>query len=111
METDSYEDIYTEPTRNDLSAMNGQVLDLTQLKEMKIDELNKIARGLSIPAFSGMPRQDLVFKILEKQSETIGLAFASGVLEVLPDGYGFLRSPKSNFLPGPDDIYVSPSQI
>ena len=110
-EVDSYEDIYTEPARTDLNATNGQVLDLTQLKEMNIAELNKIARGLSIPEFSGMPRQDLVFKILEKQSETIGLAFASGVLEVLPDGYGFLRSPKSNFLPGPDDIYVSPSQI
>ncbi|MDP8237543.1 MAG: transcription termination factor Rho [Candidatus Hatepunaea meridiana] len=86
-------------------------LDLTQLKGMKIAELNEIARDLKIPEYGGMPRQDLIFKILEKQSETHGLAFASGVLEVLPDGYGFLRSPKSNFLPGPDDIYVSPSQI
>ncbi len=86
-------------------------LDLTQLKTMKISELNKIARELKIPDFGGMPRQDLIFRILEKQSETSGYAFASGVLEVLPDGYGFLRSPNSNFLPGPDDIYVSPSQI
>jgi transcription termination factor Rho len=86
-------------------------LDLTQLKGLKISEINRIARGLGITDYGGMPRQDLIFKILEKQSETSGFAFASGVLEVLPDGYGFLRSPKSNFLPGPDDIYVSPSQI
>lgn len=95
----------------DIIAANEQGLDLTQLKEMKISELNQIARDLSIPDYSGIPRQDLVFRILEKQSETLGYAFGSGVLEVLPDGYGFLRSPKSNFLPGPDDIYVSPSQI
>ncbi|MDP8228873.1 MAG: transcription termination factor Rho [Candidatus Electryoneaceae bacterium] len=86
-------------------------MDLTQLKEMGIAELNEIARDLKIPDYSGIPRQDLVFRILAKQSETLGYAVASGVLEVLPDGYGFLRSPKSNFLPGPDDIYVSPSQI
>ncbi|NQT34676.1 Rho termination factor N-terminal domain-containing protein, partial [bacterium] len=78
---------------------------------MKIAELNKIARELKIEEYSGTPRQDLIFNILAKQSETSGLAFGSGVLEVLPDGYGFLRSPKSHFLPGPDDIYVSPSQI
>ena len=87
------------------------ILDLTRLKSMRIAEINAIARDLGIPDHGGMPRQDLVFKILEKQSETAGYAFAGGVLEVLPDGYGFLRSPKSNFLPGPDDIYVSPSQI
>ena len=97
--------------QSELIAVNGHGMDLTQLKEMSIAKLNEIARDLDIPEFSGIPRQDLVFKILEKQSETVGLAFASGVLEVLPDGYGFLRSPKSNFLPGPDDIYVSPSQI
>lgn len=86
-------------------------LDLTKLKTMKIHELSEIARNLDIPEFGGLPRQDLIFKILDKQSTTSGFAFASGVLEVLPDGYGFLRSPKSNFLPGPDDVYVSPSQI
>lgn len=104
---DSMEDV----PQSELIAVNGHGMDLTQLKEMSIAKLNEIARDLDIPEFSGIPRQDLVFKILEKQSETVGLAFASGVLEVLPDGYGFLRSPKSNFLPGPDDIYVSPSQI
>ena len=86
-------------------------MDMTQLREKKISELNQIARDLRVPDYSGLPLQDLIFKILEKQSETSGFAFASGVIEVLPDGYGFLRSPKSNFLPGPDDIYVSPSQI
>ena len=90
---------------------NSQPLDLNQLGKMKIGELNEIARNLEIAEYGGMPRQDLIFKILEKQSETIGLAFGTGVLEVLPDGYGFLRSPNSSFLPGPDDIYVSPSQI
>ena len=78
---------------------------------MKIAELNEIARNLEIPEYGGMLRQDLIFRILEKQSETSGFAFGSGVLEVLPDGYGFLRSPNASFLPGPDDIYVSPSQI
>lgn len=96
---------------SDFQMPNGTGLDLTQLKSMKISELNQKAKELGIVDCSGMPRQDLIFTILEKQSETFGLAFASGVLEILPDGYGFLRSPKSNFLPGPDDIYVSPSQI
>lgn len=96
--------------RNNVAG-NNRGLDLTQLKAMKIAELNEIARNLEIPEYGGMPRQDLIFRILEKQSETSGFAFGSGVLEVLPDGYGFLRSPNSSFLPGPDDIYVSPSQI
>jgi transcription termination factor Rho len=86
-------------------------MDLVELKAMKISELNKLAKGLEIEDYSGMPRQDLIFKILEKQTEKDGLIFAQGVLEVLPDGYGFLRSSASNYLPGPDDIYVSPSQI
>lgn len=90
---------------------NGTTLDLTKLKTMRIGELSEIARKLEIPEYGGLPRQDLIYKILEKQSDTSGYAFASGVLEVLPDGYGFLRSPKSNFLPGQDDVYVSPSQI
>ncbi len=95
----------------DLISMSEQGYDMNQLKEMEISELSLVARDLDIPEISKMPRQDLIFSILERQSETFGFAFASGVLEVLPDGYGFLRSPNSNFLPGPDDIYVSPSQI
>ena len=95
----------------DIPQVHEDALDLTQLKAMKISKLNETARSLGVEEYGGMPRQDLIFRILEKQSETFGYAFASGVLEILPDGYGFLRSPNSNFLPGPDDIYVSPSQI
>jgi transcription termination factor Rho len=73
--------------------------------------LTKIARTLDLPGASGMRKQDLIFKILQAQSEKEGHIFAEGVLEILPDGYGFLRSPDYNYLPGPDDIYVSPSQI
>ncbi|MBM3329487.1 MAG: transcription termination factor Rho [Calditrichaeota bacterium] len=95
----------------DVAKHDGQALDLTKLKSMRIGDLNEFARSIGIPDYSGLPRQDLIFAILEKQSATAGFAFASGVLEILPDGYGFLRSPKSNFLPGQDDVYVSPSQI
>ncbi len=97
--------------KRDIIPTHENDLDFTQLKEMDISDLNEKARELQIPDYSAIPRQDLVFRILEKQSVTLGYAFGSGVLEVLPDGYGFLRSPNSNFLPGPDDIYVSPSQI
>lgn len=86
-------------------------MDLAELNSMKIADLNAVAKDLEIEEYSSMPRQDLIFKILEKQTEKDGLIFAQGVLEILPDGYGFLRSPTSNYLPGPDDIYVSPSQI
>ena len=82
-----------------------------ELKEKNITELTKIARTLDLPGASGMRKQDLIFKILQAQSEKEGHIFAEGVLEILPDGYGFLRSPDYNYLPGPDDIYVSPSQI
>jgi transcription termination factor Rho len=81
------------------------------LKEKNITELSRIARTLEIPGASGLRKQDLIFKILQAQSEKEGHIFAEGVLEILPDGYGFLRSPDYNYLPGPDDIYVSPSQI
>ncbi|NOX37992.1 MAG: transcription termination factor Rho [Calditrichaeota bacterium] len=87
------------------------MLDLESLKTLKISELNQIAQELGIQGTSGMKKQELIFKILEEQTAQEGLIFSEGVLEVLPDGYGFLRSPKFNYLPGPDDIYVSPSQI
>ena len=86
-------------------------MDITELKSKKIVELNKIAKELEIENYSDLRKQDLIFKILEKQAEKEGYSFSSGVLEVLPDGYGFLRSPDYNYLPSPDDIYVSPSQI
>ncbi len=86
-------------------------MTILELKEKSITELSRIARTLDIPGASGLRKQDLIFKILQAQSEKEGNIFAEGVLEILPDGYGFLRSPDYNYLPGPDDIYVSPSQI
>jgi transcription termination factor Rho len=86
-------------------------MTIAELKDKNITELTKIARSLDLPGASGMRKQDLIFKILQAQSEKEGRIFAEGVLEILPDGYGFLRSPDYNYLPGPDDIYVSPSQI
>ncbi len=87
------------------------MLDLESLKSLKISELVQVAQELGIQGTSGLKKQELIFKILEEQTAQEGLIFSEGVLEVLPDGYGFLRSPKYNYLPGPDDIYVSPSQI
>ena len=86
-------------------------MTISELKEKSIAELGKLARGLEIAGTSALRKQDLIFKILQAQSEKEGHIFAEGVLEILPDGYGFLRSPDYNYLPGPDDIYVSPSQI
>ena len=83
-------------------------MTIAELKEKSIAELGKLARGLDIAGTSGLRKQDLIFKILQAQSEKEGHIFAEGVLEILPDGYGFLRSPDYNYLPGPDDIYVSP---
>ncbi|MBI4609815.1 MAG: Rho termination factor N-terminal domain-containing protein, partial [Candidatus Rokubacteria bacterium] len=86
-------------------------MNLTELKEKTISDLNTIAKNLGVQGISGLRKQDLIFKILQSQAEKDGLIFAEGVLEVLPDGFGFLRAPDYNYLPGPDDIYVSPSQI
>jgi transcription termination factor Rho len=86
-------------------------MDIAELKALKIAELNKFAQELNVQGATGLKKQELIFKILEEQTKKEGLIFADGVLEVLPDGYGFLRSPDYNYLPGPDDIYVSPSQI
>ena len=86
-------------------------MNLSELKEKTILELNTIAKDLNVQGFSGLRKQELIFKILQGQAEKDGLIFAEGVLEVLPDGFGFLRAPDYNYLPGPDDIYVSPSQI
>jgi transcription termination factor Rho len=86
-------------------------MNLSELKEKTISELNGIAKDLNVQGFSGLRKQELIFKILQGQAEKDGLIFAEGVLEVLPDGFGFLRAPDYNYLPGPDDIYVSPSQI
>jgi transcription termination factor Rho len=86
-------------------------MDISELKSKKIAELNQIAKDLNISGYSDLRKQELIFKVLEAQTEQGGLTFSRGVLEVLPDGYGFLRSVDYNYLPSPDDIYVSPSQI
>ena len=86
-------------------------MDLASLKNLKIAELTKLAQELNISGITGLKKAELIFKLLEEQTKKEGLLFGDGVLEVLPDGYGFLRSPDFNYLPGPDDIYVSPSQI
>ncbi len=87
------------------------MLDIEGLKKMKAAELNKIAQEMKLSAVSGLKKSELIFRILEEQTAQEGLLFSKGVLEILPDGYGFLRSPNYNYLPGPDDIYISPSQI
>src|SRR6266496_1570234 len=86
-------------------------LDLAVLKDMGIRELAQVAKSLEIAGAATMKKQELVFQILRAQAEKEGLIFSEGVLETLPDGFGFLRAPEYNYLPGPDDIYVSPSQI
>jgi len=86
-------------------------MNVNELKTMKVSELQKIAKDLKIDNLSGLKKQDLIMKIMESESQKDGLVFGEGVLEILPDGFGFLRSPNYNYLPGPDDIYVSPSQI
>src|SRR5690606_8812046 len=94
---------------DDSSAKN-----MAELKSKKVSELLKIAKELNVQEYSDLKKQELIFKIIEAQTKKDGkdgYAYAIGVLEVLPDGYGFLRSADYNYLPSPDDIYVSPSQI
>jgi transcription termination factor Rho len=86
-------------------------LDIVEMKTKTISDLLKVAKELDIQGVSGLRKQELIFKILEAQTEKNGLIFSQGVLEILDDGYGFLRSADYSYLPGPDDIYVSPSQI
>src|SRR2546425_5717797 len=86
-------------------------MHLKELKEKKIGELVEIARELAIENAAGLRKQELIFAILQKKAEKDEHIYADGVLECLPDGFGFLRAPEYNYLPGPDDIYVSPSQI
>jgi len=86
-------------------------MDIAELKSKKIDELLEVASEYNINGLSNLRKQEIIFRILEAQAQQNGLIFSEGVLQVLPEGYGFLRSPAYNYLPGPDDIYVSPSQI
>jgi transcription termination factor Rho len=93
------------------ATQGGEKLDIRVLKEMSIAQLATAAKELAVEGASTLRKQELIFKILQAQTEKSGLIFAEGVLECLPDGFGFLRAPEYNYLPGPDDIYVSPSQI
>ena len=86
-------------------------MDVTQLQGQKIKDLTKLAQEMEVPGYSGLKKQELIMRILETSAEKEGKLFASGVLEVMQEGYGFLRSQDYYYLPGPDDIYVSPSQI
>jgi transcription termination factor Rho len=100
-------------TRNqsESEAVDHNGLNLTSLKGKKIAELTLIGKNFSIEGAANMRRQELIFAILQAQTEKNGYIYGEGVLETLPDGFGFLRAPDYNYLPGPDDIYVSPSQI
>jgi transcription termination factor Rho len=98
-------------SRDSVPQGRSSVMDIAEMKNKKIEDLIKIAVDLKIPNISGLRKQEIIFEILEAQTKKNGLIFAEGVLQILPEGYGFLRSPDYNYLPGPDDIYVSPSQI
>lgn len=87
------------------------IMNINELKEKSIDELSMVAKELNVEGAKGLRKQDIIFSILQAQIEKTGLIFGEGVLEILPDGFGFLRSSDYSYLPGPDDIYVSPSQI
>ncbi len=86
-------------------------MDISELQSLRVKDLTKMAQDLDVSEYSGLKKHDLIMKILESQAEKRGNVYARGVLEIMSDGYGFLRSPDFNYLPGPDDIYVSPSQI
>jgi transcription termination factor Rho len=98
-------------TRGELAEGRGRGLNISELKDMSIQKLTGVAKDLNVAGATGMRKQELIFQILKAQTEQSGFIFSEGVLEVLPDGFGFLRAPDYNYLPGPDDIYVSPSQI
>jgi len=105
------QDDYLDYEEEEYEGDDKEFLDIADLKEMNISKLTQIAKELDVPGATGMRKQELIFKILQAQTEKSGLIFSEGVLETLPDGFGFLRAPEYNYLPGPDDIYVSPSQI
>ncbi len=104
-------DVAAESAEHALNESKKPGLNISELKEMTIQHLTQVAKDLEVPGATGMRKQELIFQILKAQTEQSGFIFSEGVLEVLPDGFGFLRAPDYNYLPGPDDIYVSPSQI
>ncbi|MBI1884155.1 MAG: transcription termination factor Rho [Chlamydiae bacterium] len=98
-------------SRTDPSRESAEATDIAKLQEMTVTDLNRIAKGLDITGLGNLKKHELIFEILKAKALKSGLMFGEGVLEVLPDGFGFLRSPNYNYLPCPEDIYVSPSQI
>ena len=86
-------------------------LNVAILKKSAISRLQRLARDMGINGVSGLTKEELIYRIMQAQAEKNGMLFGEGILEILPDGFGFLRSSNHNYLPGPDDIYVSPSQI
>jgi transcription termination factor Rho len=104
-------DAHPQQNKRSDQTLAAETLDIRILKEMKLPDLTKVAKEHGIENATGMRKQDLIFSVLQVQTEKSGLIFSEGVLECLPDGFGFLRAPEYNYLPGPDDIYVSPSQI
>jgi transcription termination factor Rho len=109
--TDKPADRQNEQKGTATATAEAPAVELSTLKDMSVTELTKIAKQLDVPGAGGMRKQELIFEILRSRAEKSGLLFSEGVLETLPDGFGFLRAPDYNYLPGPDDIYVSPSQI
>lgn len=99
------------PSQSKNGKSDDGIMNLAGLKDRSISELTHIAKEMGIDGATGLRKQELIFKVLAAQTEKSGLIFSEGVLETLPDGFGFLRAPEYNYLPGPDDIYVSPSQI
>jgi transcription termination factor Rho len=95
----------------DFLSIREKIMHLAELKQKSIADLNDVARDLKIEGAANLRKQELIFAILQAQTEKNGAIMGEGVLETLPDGFGFLRAPDSNYLPGPDDIYISPSQI
>jgi transcription termination factor Rho len=99
------------PNEREAAPAAPRPLELSALKAMTIQDLTAAAVDAGLPDAAGSRKNDLIFRMLQAQAQRSGLLFAEGVLEIMPDGYGFLRAPQSSYLPGPDDIYVSPSQI
>jgi len=101
----------TEESQNPQESRDSRASDFAQLKEMSATKLTQIAREMDVPGATGMRKQELIFGVLQAQTEKAGLIFSEGVLEALPEGYGFLRAPEHNYLPSPDDVYVGQTQI
>jgi hypothetical protein len=111
MTDDDIDEAYDEETHQKYEQVKRSELHLVDLQRMAVQELHEICKKEGIEDYIGLKKQDLIFKILKKRIQDNGLMVGEGVLEILPDGFGFLRSPEYNYLPCPDDIYVSPSQI